>query len=409
MKLKIIYVLLGVFLVSAFAFGFFYLSPKEIQKKPKVQTQDDSIDFQSPEGQIGKQESFEATVEEVLENKESSDFFGQKQIFQKLKLKGLDGNYKDKEIVVDGNATQNASKVEYKKNDKVTVSHDTTNGRDFYIVTDYVRYPWIYLLFVFFVAAVIVAGRKRGLFALLGLGFSFFIILNFLIPSIVSGNDPLLVAIFSASIILVVSIYLAHGLNKKSTIAISGTILGVIAVGILSAIFTGLLRFTGVSSEEALFLNLFADQHISLTSLLLAGIILSAVGFLNDVAITQSSTVKELKEANPELKVKELYKRGMKVGRDHFASTVNTLFLAYAGASITLLLLFTFMQPPFDSLGRILNNEMVATEIMRTLIGSMGIILAIPITTLIASYFYSSGKDWNFSFKSLKELIKNKK
>ena len=189
-----------------------------------------------------------------------------------------------------------------------------------------------------------------------------------------------MVAAVGAVAIAIASLYLAHGFNALTHVALLGAT-GALAITVmLSAIMTNLARFSGLAGEESLYLTVFGG--IDVAGLLLAGIVLGALGALDDVTVTQASTVWELRKANPSLGVTELMARGMQVGRDHIASTVNTLLLAYAGASIPLLLLFALSQ---QSLGVVANSEVVAVEIVRTLVGSIGLVAAVPITTWMAA------------------------
>ncbi len=235
-------------------------------------------------------------------------------------------------------------------------------------------------LTVLFALAVVGLGRLRGLAALVGLGLSVMILIAFIVPAILGGTDPVLVAAVGALAIAMASLYLAHGFTDLTHVALLGATGALVITVILSSLMTNLAQFSGLAGEESLYLTLFGG--IDVAGLLLAGIVLGALGALDDVTVTQASTVWELRRANPALGVGELTAAGLRVGRDHIASTVNTLLLAYAGASIPLLLLFGLSQ---QSLGTIANSEVVATEIVRTLVGSIGLVTAVPITTWLAA------------------------
>ncbi len=231
-----------------------------------------------------------------------------------------------------------------------------------------------------FAVAVIGLGRMRGLAALIGLALSVLILITFIVPAILAGTDPVLVAAVGAVAIAMASLYLAHGFTDLTHVALLGAT-GALAITVaLSTVMTSLARFSGLAGEESLYLTLFGG--IDVAGLLLAGIVLGALGALDDVTVTQASTVWELRRANPTLGMADLTAAGLRVGRDHIASTVNTLLLAYAGASIPLLLLFGLSQ---QSLGTIANSEVVAVEIVRTLVGSIGLVTAVPITTWLAA------------------------
>ncbi|MDH3249777.1 MAG: YibE/F family protein [Acidimicrobiia bacterium] len=231
-----------------------------------------------------------------------------------------------------------------------------------------------------FALAVVGLGRLRGLAALVGLGLSVMILISFIVPAILEGTDPVLVATVGALAIAMASLYLAHGFADLTHVALLGATGALTITVILSSVMTNLASFSGLAGEESLYLTLFGG--IDVAGLLLAGIVLGALGALDDVTVTQASTVWELRRANPALGVGELTAAGLRVGRDHIASTVNTLLLAYAGASIPLLLLFGLSQ---QSLGTIANSEVVAVEIVRTLVGSIGLVAAVPITTWLAA------------------------
>ncbi len=235
-------------------------------------------------------------------------------------------------------------------------------------------------LTVVFALAVVGLGRLRGLAALVGLGLSVMILIAFIVPAILAGTDPVLVAAVGALAIAIASLYLAHGFTDLTHVALLGATGALAITVVLSSLMTNLARFSGLAGEESLYLTLFGG--IDVAGLLLAGIVLGALGALDDVTVTQASTVWELRRANPAMGLGELAAAGLRVGRDHIASTVNTLLLAYAGASIPLLLLFGLSQQP---LGTIANSEVVAVEIVRTLVGSIGLVAAVPITTWMAA------------------------
>jgi uncharacterized membrane protein len=188
--------------------------------------------------------------------------------------------------------------------------------------------------------------------------------------------------------IIPATFYPSHGFNRKTHIAVFSTLIALVATGFLAKFFINFAKLSGLSSEEAGFLQVLNPEVSSMQGLLLAGIIIGVLGVLDDVTVSQASIVGQLKSANPELNTRQLYVRAMKVGHDHISSMVNTLVLVYAGASLPLLLLFTDAAKPFIEL---VNYEIIADEVVRTLVGSIGLILAVPITTLLASWFVGSG------------------
>ncbi|MBN1778922.1 MAG: YibE/F family protein [Candidatus Buchananbacteria bacterium] len=338
-------------------------------------------------------EIFKAKVVEILENNKIVHDDGSVSIQQKMKLRGLDGNWNDQEIIFDGTQFDVLSASEYGVGDKVLVSHSLRpDGQsDFYIV-GFSRSPALYWLGVLFAFVVLVVGRLKGARSLVVLFLTFFIILKFIIPKILAGASPLFISIVGSFLILILAIYITEGFKKTSTVAIFSILISLILTGLLSTYFSTLTRLTGFASEEAMYLVGLQGGFINVKGLLLAGIIIGALGVLDDVAISQVMLVKELKLSNPDSSNYQIYVQAMRVGISHLSSMVNTLFLAYAGVSLPLLILFSLKQPPFLTFGQIIDNEMVATEIVRALVGSIGLILAVPITTFLASYFIKHQK-----------------
>jgi uncharacterized membrane protein len=238
---------------------------------------------------------------------------------------------------------------------------------------------------IFAILALIVGG-KWGITSILGMAFSFLIIFKFILPQIIKGSDPVLISIIGSFFIIPVTFYLSHGFNEKTHIAIAGTLISLFITGIFASIFVDFAKLTGFASEEAAFLNFEKQGSINIKGLLLSGIIIGTLGILDDITVSQSAIVYQLKSVNKRLKLRQLFNRAMKVGHDHVSSMVNTLVLVYTGASMPLLLLFINNPRPFTE---VINYEIIADEIVRTLVGSAGLILAVPITTFLAAYFSS--------------------
>jgi len=254
-------------------------------------------------------------------------------------------------------------------------------GAGWYFV-DFARGRPMLLLAVLFAAAVLLLGRRRGLFSLAGLAFSLVLLVRFVLPAILEGRDPVAVAVVGAAAIMFVALYLAHGFNVRTTSAVVGTLASLLLIGVLSNLFVGATALTGLASEESGFLQALAG-NIDLHGLLLGGIVIGSLGVLDDVTVTQASAVWELSLANTTYGFRQLYSAAVRIGRDHIASTVNTLVLAYAGASLPLLVLFTLSN---QALGDVLTGEVVAQEIVRTLVGSIGLVAAVPITTALTAF-----------------------
>lgn len=242
------------------------------------------------------------------------------------------------------------------------------------------RRPVLAVLLIVFSLSVVALGRIRGLAALGGLLLSVAVLVVFVAPSILSGNDPVLVATVGGAAIALAAIYLAHGWNPISHVAVIGTFSALALTLGLSWLVGGLADFSGFAVEESVFVSLI--ETVDTGGLILAGAVLGAIGALDDITVTQASTVLQLHEASGHDQTVNLYRRGLRVGRDHIASTVNTLFLAYAGASLPLILLFSLSGHRWDLL---VNSEVIAVEVVRTLVGSIGLVAAVPITTWLAA------------------------
>jgi len=266
--------------------------------------------------------------------------------------------------------------------DRVTVEALlTVDGFEYYI-TDFVRTPVLLILVLLFVVAVLAISRWHGLRSLIGLAASLGIVIWFIVPAILAGRPPALVALVGSVAIMIITLYFTHGVKPMTTAAVLGTT-GALALTVtIGTIFISSAKITGFASDDAVFARFAVDGALDLQGLVLAGLIIAALGVLDDVTIAQSSTVFALHNTDPTLSFTALFARAMVVGRDHIASVVNTLFLAYAGASLALLVLFSTGGLP---IGELVNSEILATEIVKTIVGSLGLILAVPFTTALAA------------------------
>ena len=265
--------------------------------------------------------------------------------------------------------------------DRVKLVRSETDGEVEYFVQDFLRLRPLLLLAILFVATVLLVGRWHGVRSLVGLALSLGVVVKFIVPALLAGRSPAAVAVVGALAIMVSTLYLTHGLNEMTTAAVVGTAAALVLTVLLGIVFVELTKLTGLASDEA---NLarFAVAGLDLKGLVLAGLIIGALGVLDDVTVSQSSTVFAVHAADPEQSWGVLFRRAMSVGRDHIASTVNTLFLAYAGASLALLVLFS---TGGLAVGEVLNLEVLATELVRTMAGSIGLISAVPLTTALAA------------------------
>jgi uncharacterized membrane protein len=257
----------------------------------------------------------------------------------------------------------------------------TNQSKPTYGFYEYQRERPLLALLAAFVIVTILIGRRSGLRALIALALSLGILVKFMLPAIIQGRSPLLVALVGASAVMFLALYLSHGINVRTTSAVLGTMASLGITGLLATLAVKAAHFTGLSGEESSYLGATASQ-IDLRGLLLAGIIIGALGVLDDVTVTQASAVWELHQANPNLGFRGRFEAAIRIGRDHIASVVNTLVLAYAGAALPLLLLFTGAGTP---LSEVFNGEPVATELVRMLAGSIGLIAAVPLTTALTS------------------------
>ncbi|MCA9302216.1 YibE/F family protein [Candidatus Nomurabacteria bacterium] len=321
----------------------------------------------------------EVVKEQLIQNEYA------KYTYQELKIKLTQEPYLNQEIIVKINETPTSNSTRYEVGDKLNLLRvEDENSKISYYITDFDRTNAIVLIFFAFIICVLSVSRFWGLAAVIGMVYSFAIIFKLMLPQILNGHDPLLIAILSAFLIAPASFYLSHGINRKTTIALISTTIALIITGILSIIAINMSKLTGFGSEEAYFLQLAKHGEINIKGLLLAGIIIGTLGILDDVTVSQASIVTQLKHANKRLSQIELYKYAMRVGHDHITSTVNTLVLVYTGAAMPLLLLFINSEKSFTE---VMSLEIIADEIIRTLVGSIGLILAVPITTFLAVKF----------------------
>ncbi|MFH0891552.1 MAG: YibE/F family protein [Candidatus Falkowbacteria bacterium] len=339
-----------------------------------------------------KDEIFQARIIAVIAEEEKTTEDGNKFVQQHLRLTGLEGRYDGKEFEFNGIGDIDVlSKHVFASGDKVTVaaSYGEEGEVNFYIV-DYVRSDSLWLAAALFLAALLAIGRFKGLRSLIALTVTFLIILKYMIPQILSGTNPLLVTAVGSVLILFSIIYITEGFCSRANISVLSIFLSLILTVVLANIFVGLTKLTGVTGEDVLFLSDIAGTSLNLRGLLLAGIIIGTLGVLDDIVISQVATVEQIAGANRNFTKKELFGKAYDVGTSHIASMTNTLFLAYAGASLPLLVLFVSGASAFTGWTQAINTELIATEIVRTLAGSIGLILAVPISTYAAVLWYGS-------------------
>lgn len=296
-------------------------------------------------------------------------------------IKLTSGPDKGKQIETD--LPRGPGSPEVGEGDHLTLIHTegTASGVDYQIL-DHQRGTGLWVLGVAFALAVVAFGRWRGLAALGGLAVTFGVLLFFIVPAILDGRSPLLVAVVGSAAIMLTVLYLTHGFTVPTTVAVLGTLASLTLTGLLAYAATAALHLTGVGTEETNFLTIVYTD-VNMQGLLLAGILIGSLGVLDDVAVTQAVTVSELAHANPALSAPRLYRAAARVGRAHITSVINTLVLAYAGASLPLLILLAAGNAP---LGEALTSQMLAQEIVRSVVGTMGLIAAVPLTTALAAF-----------------------
>lgn len=324
-----------------------------------------------------------AIVLEAGESETSEDLY-EGLMLQKVLIKITSGKYKDEIMEIENHLSDNeAYDIMVEKGDKiVVVIEESDEGYDVYIA-DYLRSNYIIYLVIFGILLILAVGKFKGLKAIISLGLTIAAVLYILLPQILKGANPIPISIMISIGVTVITIFLVGGINSKGVSAILGTIAGVVIAGIISYIVGTKAHLTGLSAEEATML-IYIPQGIQFDfkNLLFSGIILGSLGAVMDVGMSISSSVEEIYRANSALSIKELFQSGMNVGRDIMGTMINTLILAYTGTSIPMLLLFMAYE---TSMTKIVNLDIIATEVVRSLSGSIGLIFTIPITALISS------------------------
>lgn len=334
---------------------------------------------QSGELVSDKVETVRAKVLDIL-NQEVKDIPGTdvKSNFQTIQVVILEGTEKNKTVTVDNDY------LSLKKGEVFYLMHTTNSldGRDYYSVSEPYRLPSV-LFFVFlFVVLVFIFGGIQGIRGLVSLIGSFVLILYVMLPGILHGYSPIIMSLAVSALIIVVGSYITHGFNKTTSSAVIGMIVTVLFTGFLAYVAVHITRLSGFANEEAVYLNLDTRGSIDFVGLLLGGILIGLLGVLYDVAIGQAISVEELHHVAPHLSRKIIFNRALRIGREHIGALVNTLAIAYVGVSLPLLLLY--LKSSDASLSLTLNRELFSTEIIRTMIGSIGLVVAVPITTLIS-------------------------
>jgi uncharacterized membrane protein len=338
---------------------------------------------------ITKTEHMVGTIENKIFITDSEEFGLQRKLYQ-LVIKLQDGELLKTEHAdiqgKPGTPTEVGKKV-------VIERMHTADGEVLNFIREPYRYGKILWCIIFFFLIGILLGGKKGFSSMLGLVLSIAILLFFIVPQIIAGRSPLLISIIGCIAIAICSIYLAHGFNRRTTIAVISTVITLIIAIVLAVFVTNWLPLAGLGTEEALFVMTGPLSHVNLQGLLLGGMIIGTLGILDDITTAQTAAIDELSKADHSFTFAELYQRGMSIGQEHIASLINSLALAYAGASLPLFLLFFTEQDL--SWWLVINSEFIAEEIIRTLIGSTALLLAVPIATFLAARAFQLGNHTN--------------
>jgi len=361
--------------------GIFLSQPVLAQDEQYV----DEINYEIP--QVQQDKFYKATViEEPTE--ETITEYGQSSLIQHINLIIQNGPDTGKELKLNFDILQGSPKnARLKKSDKVIVGKSFFGGEETFYISDIYRLPSLWVLLGMFIFFVLLLARWAGLRALIGLLISFSVIIWFIVPRIINGQNALIIGFVGTIVIATASLFIAHGFRSRTAIAFVSTLITITTALLLSIFFTNIMHLFGLGSEEAFYLQTTPENLLNLRGILLAGIIIGTLGVLDDITTAQAAVVEELHRANTSFKFRELYNRASSVGREHIISLVNTLILAYTGASLPLLLLFQIYERPA---WLVLNSEIIMEEVVRMLMGSTALILAVPLTTGLAAWYYSA-------------------
>lgn len=343
----------------------------------------------SPED-LPRNEYMRGKILEIVDEGIREEYEGYVERYQSLRVLLTSGEEKGKELVIENSGIDTIDTINYfSTGDRIVVVRvpDIQGGFNYFLADAY-RLNTLFIIFGIFILFVLWLARLKGVGSLFGLGFSILVLSLYIVPQITQGSNPIVVTLIGSVVIIVVSLYLAHGFNHRTTLSLFSTFITLaISLG-MASLFVHAAALIGLGSEEAFYIQTTQFGQINLQGLLLAGILIGTLGVLDDITTAQTAVVGELRFANKDLSKKELYKRALVVGKEHISSLVNTLVLAYAGASLPLFLLFSqnVSEVPF---WYTLNSEFIAEEVVRTLVGSLSLIIAVPIASYIAAHFIS--------------------
>lgn len=331
------------------------------------------------------QDFYRARVINILETG-SQDVNGQILPFQVVEIEIRDDPEQGKKLTIDhGKRFSLRDDQLVEQGETVVIRKVTSVSGEEYEILDHYRLPGIGVFALGVLLLVVLIGGKRGALALASLGVSYWLLVSWVAPQILAGTNPFLISLAGALVIATVTMYLTHGFRRETSIALGAVLVSVLVAALLANRAVDLASLFGFGSEEAYSFQFGPYANLDFRGILLAGMVLGALGVLDDVATAQTATVEELKAANPKLSFGELYQRGLTVGRVHIASLVNTLVLAYAGAAFPLFLALVIGQAqPFWVT---VNSEFFGEEIIRSLVGTAALILSVPIATGLSAWF----------------------
>jgi len=306
------------------------------------------------------------------------------QPYQVVDIRILEGKYAGQQFIIDyGKKYLLASSHLLQANEKILVSVSSMGDGSVYVhFVDFIRTPALLVLGILFVGVCVLVSGWQGIRSILGIGVSVLEIIFYIVPQILDGENPILISLLGSFLFLTITQYLVYGWTLKTHIALSGILVSILITGLIAVFFVDFARLNGMGDENAMYL-LQQSNQMNLRNLLIAGIVIGALGILDDLVVGQTSAVIEIYRANPEMNFSERFKRSMNVGKDHIAATVNTLVLAYLGASLSLFLLFSNSNVQFSN---IINLNYLAEEMVRSLVGTIGLFAAVPITTFMACW-----------------------
>ena len=336
-------------------------------------------------------EYYKGEVVEVLEeNLQEDEFLENVQVgFQTVLVQLKDGPLKGQEYEI-GNPVSRLYNIKVKEGTKVIVGCYESNGENVFTIFSYNRSNIIYILVAIFALIVIIIGGVKGVKSLVSLIFTLVCCVYLMLPLLLKGVSPIIAGILMAILSITVTLLLVSGMNKKTFTAILGTVSGVVIAGIIAYVFGKLSYLSGITMEDAESLMYIAeDTGLKITGLMFTGILVASLGAVMDVAMSISSSIFEINSINDKVTFKELFKSAMNIGKDIIGTMTNTLILAFAGGSLSVLILIYSSSMPYN---KMINLDVLGTEVIQGLAGSIGIVLAVPITGLIGCYLCKSNK-----------------